>query len=363
MKIPPLQAAAADPTRFRKVFDLLEQAVSLRAFPGAAFSVLHHGQIVATGAVGRFTYDNASPAVAVDTSYDLASLTKPVATTAMAMLLYERGRLDLEAPVATVLRRFADGDAPKRSVTFRMLLTHTSGLPGYVPLYQKCSTREVLIAAAEALPLAAEPGTREEYSDIGFILLGAALERLAGERLDGFCKRDLFRELCMLNTLFCPVEDTVQQFPPTEDDKTFRHGVVQGAVHDENAWVMEGVAGHAGLFGNAPDLALFSACMLSGAPLLKPETIALFTRRDSSLPGATRTLGWDTPSQSSQAGRSFGARSYGHLGFTGTSLWIDPERELAVTLLSNRTWPSRDQGSAIKQLRPAFHDAVVEALE
>ena len=163
--------------RFSRAFQLLEQAVAQQVFPGAAFSVVHRGALAAAGAVGHFTYELDSPAVAPNTLYDVASLTKVVATTAAAMLLYERGSLDLEAPVSAVLPEFcaATGDARRRRVTFRMLLAHSSGLPGYAPLYQTCDSRAAVIAAALALPLEAEPGECVQYSDIGFIVLGTAL--------------------------------------------------------------------------------------------------------------------------------------------------------------------------------------------
>jgi CubicO group peptidase (beta-lactamase class C family) len=154
----------------------------------------------------------------------------------------------------------------------------------------------------------------------------------------------------------------VARIPPTEDDQTFRRHIVRGEVNDENAWVMGGVAGHAGIFSTAADTAKLAACLLKdGAPILRCETVALFTRREATPPGTSRTLGWDTPTPPSQSGRHLSSRAYGHLGFTGTSLWIDPEQELAIVLLTNRTWPDRSS-QLIKEVRPAFHDAVVESL-
>jgi CubicO group peptidase (beta-lactamase class C family) len=167
----------------------------------------------------------------------------------------------------------------------------------------------------------------------------------------------------MLHTAFRPPAAWHDSIPPTVDDRTFRHRVIQGEVYDENASVMGGVASHAGLFATASDMASFAHAMLQGGrPILRPETLAVFTRRESSPPGTTRALGWDTPSSPSQSGKHFSAHSFGHLGYTGTSLWIDPDRQLSVTLLTNRTWPDCCN-YAIKQLRPRFHDAVVEALE
>ena len=207
------------------------------------------------------------------------------------------------------------------------------------------------------------PGTRAEYSDIGFIILGIALERLADETLDSFCQREVFGPLAMSHTTFNPAKALREGIPPTADDCTFRHRIIQGEVQDENASVLGGVAGHAGLFSTAGDLAQFAHAMLNGGyPILRPETVNLFTRRESAPEGTSRALGWDTPSSPSQSGKHFGTCSFGHLGYTGTSLWIDPDRQLSITLLTNRTWPDC-QNQAIKQVRPAFHDAVVQALE
>jgi CubicO group peptidase (beta-lactamase class C family) len=209
-----------------------------------------------------------------------------------------------------------------------------------------------------------EPGTRTDYSDIGFILLGEALARKAGLPLDSFSQQEIFTPLRMLRTGFNPPKEWKAEIPPTEDDRKFRHRSVQGEVNDENAYAMGGVAGHAGLFAPATDLARFAACLLQGgAPILKPATVKLSTRREPTPAGTTRALGWDTPSHpESSSGRLFSHVAFGHLGFTGTSLWLDPGRKLSITLLTNRTWPDR-ASQAIRQVRPQLHDAIVEALE
>jgi CubicO group peptidase (beta-lactamase class C family) len=298
------------------------------------------------------------------TFYDLASVTKVFVTTTICMILYERGSFRLDQPVVEVLPECDCGDPRRRRVTFSMLLAHSSGLPAYVKLFQVARNREELLQQAFKVPLVADPGVHAEYSDIGFILLGVALERIAGESLDLFFKRNVHDQLGLRVATFRPPRKPCRALTaPTEHDKTFRHRVIQGEVNDENAWVMGGVAGHAGLFSTAFDVALFAECMLrGGSPLLDLHTVELFTQRETSPVGTSRSLGWDTPSLPSQSGRYFSPQSYGHLGFTGTSLWIDPKRQLSVTLLTNRTWP--DRGSqVIKQIRPAFHDAVIEALK
>jgi serine-type D-Ala-D-Ala carboxypeptidase len=350
----------AQATAFARVFVILQEAVKSRALPGAALSVAHQAKLVSLRGMGRFTYDEASPEVTAETIFDLASVSKVVGTTAMAMLLYERGHLDLDVPVAGVIPQFARGDVRRQDVTVRMLLAHSSGLPAYVQLYREAHTREDLLRAALAVPLEADPGTRAEYSDIGFIILGAALERIADEPLDSFCEREVFGPLGMHHTTYCPPAQLRPSIPPTQDDREFRRRIIQGEVQDENASVLGGVAGHAGLFSNAADLALFAHCMLQGGrPILRPDTVELFTRRHGR---GSRALGWDTPTPPSQSGKYFSQRSFGHLGYTGTSLWIDPERRLAMALLTNRTWPDK-KSQLIQQVRPQFHDAVAEALE
>lgn len=327
------------------------------------------------------------------TLFDLASLTKPVATTTMAMLLYERGLLELEAPVAGVVPEFLandceEDDRRRRDITFHMLLAHSSGLPAYEKLFLRAPSRDDLLRAAFTASLSNDPGTHAEYSDIGFIVLGAALERIAGETLDVFCQREVFGPLGMIHSTFNPPKESRSKIPPTADERpdsekvagtpaleesavnaaprftrsTLRHRIIQGEVQDENASILGGVAGHAGLFSTAGDLARFAHAMLhSGCPILRPETVAIFTRRESIPPGTSRALGWDTPSAPSQSGKYFSPKSFGHLGYTGTSLWIDPERQFSIALLTNRTWPDcRNQ--AIRQIRPRLHDAIVEQL-
>lgn len=352
--------------RFRRASGVLEKAIADRAFPACSLAITFRGELVAHKAFGRFTYDPASPEVTTATLFDLASLTKVVATTAMAMILYERGLLDLEAPVTAIVPEFAnplDNDDPRRrEVTVRMLLAHSSGLPAYEKLFQLAQTREQLLQAAFTAPLTDAPGARAEYSDIGFIILGVVLERLADESLDAFCQREIFGPLGMTQTTFKPTAALKDAIPPTADDRTFRHRIIQGEVQDENASVLGGVAGHAGLFSTAEDLAILAHAMLNGGhPILRSSTVEFFSRRESSPDGTSRALGWDTPSAPSQSGRHFSSRSFGHLGYTGTSLWLDPERQLSIALLTNRTWPDC-QNQSIKQVRPAFYDAVVEAL-
>lgn len=348
--------------QFRRAFQVLRDGIAQRAFPGAAVAIAHQGKLIAHKAIGKRTYGSCSRPVKLYTIYDLASLTKVVATTPACMILHDRGQFNLDLPLVELLPNFASDDPRRRQITLRMLLTHSSGLPAYVKLFQTADNKGALLEQALQVPLAADPGKRAEYSDIGFILLGEALERITGEPLDKFCKREIFQHLELMMMFNPPRHPYKVWTAPTEDDRTFRHRLIRGEVNDENAFVMGGVAGHAGCFSTALDVSIFAQRMLhGGSPLVKKETLEIFTRRQDTPTGTSRALGWDTPSQPSQSGRYFSSRSYGHLGYTGTSLWIDPDRQLSVTLLTNRTWPDRSSQS-IKHIRPAFHDAVIEAL-
>jgi CubicO group peptidase (beta-lactamase class C family) len=265
------------------------------------------------------------------------------------------------------------GDLDRARVTLRHLLAHASGLPGYARLFETERTPEALLHACLSMPLQHPPGVHSEYSDLGFILLGKALETISGESIDTFCRREVFTICGMDNTCFLPDASLRPHIPPTEKDMTFRHRVIQGEVQDENCFVLGGVSGHAGLFGNALDVLRFAAALLDSADgahknsLFQRETVSLFSARVALPPGSSRALGWDTPSASSysetsSSGTLFSAHSIGHLGYAGTSLWIDLDARIAITLLSNRTWPDR-QNQAIRTLRPRFHDMICTALQ
>lgn len=400
---------------FLSAFDIVRAAIRERIFPAASVAITQKGKLLARRTFGKFVYENDERTLSLSNSlqereksdllnaavtpanlFDLASVTKVVATTTMAMLLYERGLLELDAPISGTIPEFlldssGNSDPRRYQVTFRMLLAHSSGLPAYEKLFLKARSRDELLTAAFTMPLTALPGTRAGYSDIGFIILGVALERLAQEKLDVFCQREIFGPLGMTNTTFNPSPDLRIKIPPTADERdefcgadaavrelreaptktsasqsnrrsTFRKRIIQGEVQDENAYVLGGVAGHAGLFSTAEDIARFANSMLNGcSPILRPETVSMFTRRDATT-ATSRALGWDTPSRPSQSGNYFGPNSYGHLGYTGTSLWIDPDRQLSITLLTNRTWPDCSN-QAIKQFRPKFHDALIKCLD
>ncbi len=359
-------SSALQQDRFAPVYAVLSDAIDRRAFPGCAFGILVGDQVVHQGALGRFTYDPDAESVISSTVYDIASITKVLATTAAAMLLTQRGRLDIDTPLGELLPGFVVGRPSSeraRLVTIRHLLAHNSGLPGYVELFRSVNTAEDIFRASLQLPLGAEPGARAEYSDMGFILLGKALELLIGESLGNWVSHEVFTPLGLGATEFTPPHDARIHIPPTEVDSTLRHRRIQGEVQDEHAWLLHGVAGHAGLFSNVPDLLSFSSAILDNSgdtPLFLKQTVDLFATRQEPT-GSSRALGWDTPSENSSAGRYFSANSIGHLGYSGCSVWIDLDARIAVTLLTNRTWPDR-QSQLIREVRPAFHNAVREAL-
>jgi CubicO group peptidase (beta-lactamase class C family) len=359
--------------QFAAVYRVLDNAIATRAFPGCAFGVLAGREIVLRDALGQFTYDEGAPAMSPETVFDVASITKVVATTAAAMLLFQRGQIDLETPLGELLPGFVVGrglDQRARHIQLHHLLAHSSGLPGYVEFFRTATTPSSLFRACLQLPIEAEPGGRAEYSDPGFILLGKALEVVMREHLATWVPANIIEPLGLASTRFCPAPDMRSLIPPTEVDSTFRYRRIQGEVQDENAFVLKGASGHAGIFSNVPDLLRFAgeilkagrkpASQIEGGCLFDPATVERFSQRQGPK-GSSRALGWDTPSENSTSGRHFSPRSIGHLGFSGCSLWIDREAEVAVVLLTNRTWPDR-QCRLIREVWPVFHDAIREAL-
>ncbi|WP_348261443.1 serine hydrolase [Telmatobacter sp. DSM 110680] len=355
-------------SHFETVYKVLRDAINAHAFPGCAFGVLADGQIVLNDALGCFTYEEDAPSVESHTVFDVASITKVASTTAIAMLLHQRGQLDLDTPLGDLLPGFVVGrDSARlaRQVTIRHLLAHNSGLPGYVEFFRSVSTPADLYRACLELPLETVPGERAEYSDPGFILLGKALEVLTREELPEFARKEIFQPLGMTATRFSPASEQKPLIPPTEIDNQLRHRRIQGEVQDENAYILHGAAGHAGLFSNVADLLKFAGAILSSGGdsfqiLFSSNTVETFAERQGPA-GSSRALGWDTPSQESSAGQYFSPHSIGHLGFSGCSLWIDLDASVAAVLLTNRTWPDR-QSQLIREVRPSFHDAVRVAL-
>jgi beta-glucosidase-like glycosyl hydrolase/CubicO group peptidase (beta-lactamase class C family) len=364
LRTAPPEDAGFRPGGMDEVDRVLEQFVEEGAFPGGVLAVGYRGTLVRLYPFGRFSYDEDAPTVEATTIYDLASLTKVVATTTMAMILVDEGRLDLDKKVQDFLPLFAGSG--KEAVTVRHLLTHTSGIDWWAPLYEEIQGPEKYLQRIQAMELVYEPGTEYKYSDLGIILLGEILSRVAGRPLDEFVRERVFEPLSMTDTLYRPGEDRLPRIAPTELD-AWRGRVVHGEVHDENAFALGGIAPHAGLFSTAGDLARFVQMLLNGGVLehhriVSRGTVELFTRRTGGVLDSTRALGWDTKSpEHSTAGSFFSPDSFGHTGFTGTSIWVDPERELFVILLTNRVHPTREN-QLIREARPAVADAVVKAL-
>ena len=346
---------------------VVEQFIQAGAMPGAAVLVGRRDRIVLERGLGHLSYRDDAPLVTSETIYDLASLTKVLVTTTLAMLFNERGLLDLDAPVKDHIAEF-HGDG-KDQVRIKDLLAHCSGLVRWTDLYKQFegrapdeAKREYLQAICE-MPLDCPPRTQTVYSDLGFLLLGEIVERIGKEPLDILAKVCIFEPLGMSETTFRPGRS--DNIAPTEEDE-WRGRVVQGEVHDENAFGLGGVAPHAGVFSTARGLAPFPRMLLGvgiggDKPLLNAGIIKRFTCRASLVSGSSRALGWDTPSDTSSCGHYFSSSSFGHTGFTGTSLWVDPEQDVFVILLTNRVYPTRDN-QKIAALRPAFHDAVMTAL-
>jgi CubicO group peptidase (beta-lactamase class C family) len=340
----------------------LDSAVASGAAPGAVVAVTHKGNRFIYG-TGRLGQDEAERPGAT-TIYDLASLTKVIGLTTATMLAVNDGELDLDAPVQQHLPSF-EGSGKER-VTVRMLLGQVSGLPAWRPLFREVATRAAAFALVDSTPLDSAAGEIDVYSDLGAIVLTQVIETVYRERLDFLLDRRVFRPLGMTSTRYLPPPSWRERIAPTELDP-WRGRVLRGEVHDENAAIMDGVSGHAGLFGSAEDLLAFAEWILeeraSGQAdrTVRPSVLREFTRRQDLVPGSSRALGWDTPSQGGSAGTRLSRSSFGHTGFTGTSLWIDPEHHLAIGLLSNRVNPTRSN-SRWTPVRGAIADLVMTTL-
>ena len=354
----------------RQAYTVVENAIADKAFPGATLAVGNKDK-VAIHAFGNLSYDANSPAVDVRTMYDIASLTKVVVTTTLVAKLVEGDfpvGLDLDAKVERYLPEWAaDPNAKdiewRHRVTVRHLMTHTSGLPPFKEYWRTSTSKQETLRRIFIEPLDYEPGTKEVYSDLGIILTAEIIERLTGRPLDELAKTYIFGPLGMKDSMYRPPKTLWSWIAPTEIDNNLRHRLVQGEVHDENAFSIGGVSGHAGVFATAPDLAAFCQMLLNGGVyghqrILKRATVAEFTLPQQ-LSSGTRTLGWAVPTEGGSSGHYFSKRTFGHTGFTGTSIWIDQERQIFVVFLTNRVNPTREN-MKIAKVRVALHDAVMQ---
>ena len=341
----------------RKAARVIEEAIDARAFPAAVVEVGDATRVLWSQPFGRLTYDAKASETAFDTIFDLASLTKVLATTSIVMQELERGTLDLDDPVARYIPRWLRSD--RAAVTLRDLLLHSSGLPAYAPLYLDRHGRGEFEEAICDTALEYEPRTRAVYSDLGFMLLGFVLE----DRVFLPLRFDALRQQMGIveDVQFHPPTLWRHRTAPTENDP-WRGHVLVGEVHDENAAALGGAAGHAGLFGTAAAVGQqarhFLQVIAGKTGAFQRATLEMFIAKDRTVAGSSRALGWDTMLPTSSCGRLMSPRSFGHTGFTGTSLWIDPDRGVYVVLLTNRVHPAR-ANEAIRQVRPAFHDAVM----
>lgn len=359
-------ATEAQDARFTAAFAEVDNWVGKKAFPGAVLAVGQHGRLLALKAFGQLDSAADAPPMPIDALFDLASLTKVVGTTTAAEILYDRGKLDLDAPVVRYLPEFG-GTPGHDAITVRELLTHSSGLKLSGLLWQQASDRQGILRQIDMLAAPDAPGSVYHYQDFNMILMGEIVERLSGLPLDLFLQKNVFGPLGMKDTGFRPSKDLLPRIAPTEQDDVFRHMLVRGVVHDENAFVMGGVAGHAGLFSTGRDLAMLAQLYLNGGTyrgkrLIRADTIRLFATRQNIPPGSSRALGWDTPTPGGLFGQLASPRALIHTGFTGTSIYIDPDRDAFVILLTNRVNPTRDN-QLISQARPAIHTAVLAALD
>jgi CubicO group peptidase (beta-lactamase class C family) len=359
--------------RFERVADILREGVEAHAFPAACIEVGRSAGPLWNAAVGGLTFDPYAPLATPGTIFDLASLTKVLATATLTMRAVDEGRIAIDDPLTRWLPVWRGRD--RESVTIRHLLTHSSGLSAYLPFFRDHTGRAEFERAICALPLEYEPDTQSIYSDLGFILLGFILETAAPAGRDftgapgAFDPRrglaEQFRRIAAYVTsdplTFNPPRAWRSRCAPTEVDD-WRGRLLTGEVHDENCWALGGVAGHAGLFGTAAAVGAFARAIMrtiAGETILAlPETMTAFIRRWN-IPGSSRALAWDTMLPTSSSGRRMSPTAIGHTGFTGTSLWIDWEQDTYVVLLTNRVHPTRTN-EAIRAFRPRVHDAVME---
>jgi serine-type D-Ala-D-Ala carboxypeptidase len=361
----------------------LRSAVDDGVFPGAVLAVRVRGELRCLTVAGRIASRDSETPVHVSTVYDLASLTKPLATTTSILLLIQEGWLGLQDQLRNILTEFKGSAIGEARV--QDLLSHSSGLPGWRPIYEQLQEQGVVALSPDDAqrakervlqlirdePLIYVNGEKSLYSDLGFMLLGFIVEQVSHMRLDQFCWEKCYQPLLAEPLMYCPlltrtssdrsghaIERT--RIAPTEFDP-WRNRLLQGEVHDENAAALGGVAGHAGLFGTAETVLAVSGAWLAAyhqrPSVLATYLVRQFVTRGSHVPNSSWALGWDTPSMPSSSGSCLSSKAFGHLGYTGTSLWIDPMGELEVVLLSNRVYPTR-KNEKIREFRPLIHDLV-----
>ncbi|HEU4994764.1 MAG TPA: serine hydrolase [Gemmatimonadaceae bacterium] len=357
-------AVGMSATRLQKIDRVLLRGIKAGGFPGGVVVIGRRGATVLENGYGYLSWSGKAPVIPSRTIYDLASLTKVVATTTAIMILYDQGKIQLSDKVVKFLPAFGGG--LKDDITIQQLLEHRSGLPAGRDLWRIALTPDDARLAAIETPLECEPGRCLIYSDLGADILGFVVETVSGQRLDAFLQEKVLEPLGMRETFFRPHWTLRDRIAPTEVTPP-RGYPLRGEVHDENAFALGGVAGHAGLFSTATDLAIFAQMMLNGGQLngvriVSDSTVSLFTARTAS--SGTRALGWDTCGHDGSCGKYLSERAFGHTGFTGTSLWIDPDRDLFVILLTNRVHAARARrpSKVIADVRADVADAAALAV-
>ena len=348
-------------SRFAAVATMLQDAIARRVFPCVTIEVGGRDEVYWQHACGKLSYDDVATPATLNTVFDLASLTKVIATTTLVMRLVDEGAIRLADPVNRWLHEWRGED--RNAVTVADLLEHAGGLTAHLPLFRDHQGRTEFQHTICTLPLEYQPRSQSLYSDLGFILLAfLAIDAARGIGIDHQFDQ-LARRLNLGDLRYRPPARWRPRTAPTEVDP-WRGRLLRGEVHDENGWALGGIAGHTGLFGTAPAVGRFARALLEtvdgAARLASPATLARFLQH-STVPASSRTLGWDRMLVTSSCGHRLSPEAIGHTGFTGTSLWIDPLQGLYVVLLTNRLHPTRDN-EAILAIRPAVHDAVVEAL-
>lgn len=349
---------------FAGIDRIMEQAITDSVFPGAALLFGTDQNVIYSKAFGHYTYDTNSTKVSTNSIFDLASVSKVVGTTSAAMILVDRNQLNLDDKVVKYLDEFNNNGKDK--ITIRNLLLHNSGLAAFKKYYDEFSTADEVINDIMNLPLENPPGEKYVYSDLGMITLQKVIEKISGKSMDKFLEENLFGILEMNQTMYNPSKEIKNNCVPTELDDFWRMRLLQGEVHDERAYMLNGVAGHAGIFSTTEDLAKFAMMMLNNGnyndkQIISSNIIEEWTTKQTEQ--SDRGLGWDTKSVDgySSAGKYFSNNSFGHTGYTGTSVWIDKDNKIFVILLSNRVHPTR-KNRKISDLRPIIHNAIFESL-
>lgn len=366
---------------FSQVDGIIEDGIKSQAFPSAVLVVGNSKGIIYQNAYGRLTYDESSPLTTLRTIYDLASVTKVIATTSAIMKLYDEGKINLNSPVAGYIPEF--GNNGKEDITVFNLLVHNSGLAAWTPFYQnpEIDSPEKVKNAVYTCAKEYATGTQTIYSDYNAFLLGEIVQRISGLRLDKYCEQNIFSRLAMGDTYFLVPMSEDYRIAPTENDTYWRNQLLKGYVHDEMAAMLEGVSGNAGLFSTGPDLFRFMQMMLNKGlyiderkmskanvydTLFSAETVDLFTSKVTGLGYSnTRALGWETKPEPTkyppQCGWKFSSNCFGHTGYTGTSVWADKEKDVIVILLTNRVYPKRGN-EEIRNIRPKVTDEVCKIM-